>query len=388
MKPDVSRKPSNGSKLNIAPESDEIEVSVFGPGYGESILLHLGYNNWFIVDSCIDPISNEPAPLIYLNQINVNPSNSVKQVIATHWHDDHIRGFGKLVENCSSAEFVCSGALKSDEFLSLVSLYGNRSMMENTGVEEMSKSITVLQKRKRYLGKRFVSPKFATAGRCLWRNSFGNSHSQYECSIHSLSPSDAAILGAYLDIDRLLPAVKEPKRRIMSTTPNHAAVALWVSIGNHNILLGSDLEETNESNTGWSVIVSSTTRPIGKASFFKIPHHGSCNAHHPQVWTEMLEEKPIAVLTPYEKGNHKLPTREDVNRICSLTDKAYSTATIGRNQTVKRDRIVEKTIRETVRNIRQLHISMGHVRLRTKIHSDWRIEIFGDALPLKGLYVS
>jgi len=36
------------------PQPDELEISLFGPGYGESTLVHLGSGNWMIVDSCLD----------------------------------------------------------------------------------------------------------------------------------------------------------------------------------------------------------------------------------------------------------------------------------------------------------------------------------------------
>ncbi len=37
-----------------SPGQDIIEVSIFGPGKGEPILVHLGRNEWIIVDSCIN----------------------------------------------------------------------------------------------------------------------------------------------------------------------------------------------------------------------------------------------------------------------------------------------------------------------------------------------
>ena len=98
----------DGDNFITAPDLDEIEVSLFGPGYGECILLHVGNNEWFIVDSCIDPISREPVSLSYLQQIGIDPSIAVKQVIVSHWHDDHYRGIAKVVEACSSADFICS----------------------------------------------------------------------------------------------------------------------------------------------------------------------------------------------------------------------------------------------------------------------------------------
>jgi glyoxylase-like metal-dependent hydrolase (beta-lactamase superfamily II) len=140
VKPEIYERSSVGSnRLETPPDTDEVEVSVFGPGYGESILVHAGENNWLIVDSCIDPARKEPAPLTYLNQIEVNPKTAVKQVIATHWHDDHVRGLGDIYKTCSSAEFVCSMALNSQEFLELVTSYGHNVVMESSGVGEFSK---------------------------------------------------------------------------------------------------------------------------------------------------------------------------------------------------------------------------------------------------------
>jgi len=44
----------------VAPAADEIEVTLFGPGYGEAIAVHLGEGAWLLVDSCIDPESKAP----------------------------------------------------------------------------------------------------------------------------------------------------------------------------------------------------------------------------------------------------------------------------------------------------------------------------------------
>ena len=52
--------------MNTAPKEEEIEVSIIGPGYGECILLHVGHNDWVVVDSCINPKTKKPAALEYL----------------------------------------------------------------------------------------------------------------------------------------------------------------------------------------------------------------------------------------------------------------------------------------------------------------------------------
>src|SRR5450755_4692064 len=84
------------------PKSEEIEVTLFGPGYGEAIAVHLGDGTWLLVDSCIDPASNAPAASTYLQQIGVK-SAQVCAIIASHWHDDHVGGMSQLAAMYSSA---------------------------------------------------------------------------------------------------------------------------------------------------------------------------------------------------------------------------------------------------------------------------------------------
>ena len=95
----------------------------------------------------------------------------------------------------------------------------------------------------------------------------------------------------------------------------------------------------------------------------------------------MLDSNPVAVLTPFSLGSVNLPTESDVARICSFTDTAFSTSRVGLKQKRKRNQTVEKTIRETVRQIKKVNPSTGHVRFRAKLSGCWDIELFGDALP-------
>lgn len=365
-----------GNNLNSPPDVQEIEISIFGTGYGECILLHIGNNKWFVVDSCIDPLTKTPAPLAYLNQIGVNPVESVRQIMASHWHDDHIKGLGEIVKTCVNAQFICSGAMERKEAREIIRTYGRRSLMESSGIDELRIILDELMERGRNRGERYVAPKLAFADRLLWKGDEG--------SIYALSPSDASIIASQADFASLFPEEMKPKRRLLSSSPNHSSVVIWAEVGDINILFGSDLEETGDSNRGWSVVVESGI-PNGKASFFKIPHHGSEGAHYSNVWDAMLKDNPTAVLTPFEKGSIRLPSVDDVNRICSLTDDAYSTGTVGRRRTIKRDKTVEKTIREVALNIRELTSSYGHIRLRAQNSDDWNVELFGEACDLQKL---
>ncbi|MCB9390300.1 MAG: hypothetical protein H6512_12295 [Acidimicrobiia bacterium] len=45
------------------PDSREFEVTLMGPGTGESLVVHMGDNRWMIVDCFVDGESGEAAPL-------------------------------------------------------------------------------------------------------------------------------------------------------------------------------------------------------------------------------------------------------------------------------------------------------------------------------------
>src|SRR5687767_11465220 len=107
--------------MDLAPPShDEIELSVFGREFGEALCIHLGNAEWMLVDSCIDPRTGAPAALSYLESLGINAADDVRLVIATHWHDDHVRGLGFIVQFCARATVVCSAALARKDIFAFV----------------------------------------------------------------------------------------------------------------------------------------------------------------------------------------------------------------------------------------------------------------------------
>ena len=98
----------------VAPAADEIEVTLFGPGYGEAIAVHLGEGAWLLVDSCIDPESKAPASGTYLEQIGID-AGQVRAIVASHWHDDHVRGISQLAAKYPKADFVISAVFNNKE---------------------------------------------------------------------------------------------------------------------------------------------------------------------------------------------------------------------------------------------------------------------------------
>ena len=290
--------------------------------------------------------------------------------MATHWHDDHIRGIAKLVEVCHQATFCCASVLCQNEFLAAThALEGRHFSVAGSGLREIhnvvSRLVQVASK-----------PTLALANRRIFM--------QGACEIWSLSPDDANFLKFLKTIGHLLPREGKSKTRIPSLSPNDVAVVLWVRVDDVAVLLGSDLEKG-----GWVEILQNETRPNGKASVFKVPHHGSENAHEPGVWKRMLNPKPFAVLTPWRRGGNDLPSQQDVQRILSWTTNAYSTAKIGSSARapVRRINMVKRTLRESGVKLRRIVMSPGAVRLRRQLGSQtrWKVETFGEGVSPQGL---
>ena len=114
---------------DIPPQSDEFELSLFGPGVGECIVVHIGDGQWVVIDSCLGPETKQPVALSYLNSLGIDIAHSVSVVIVTHWHDDHMEGGATLLDAATNAIFCCSIALRKDEFLSRVLInYSNTQL--------------------------------------------------------------------------------------------------------------------------------------------------------------------------------------------------------------------------------------------------------------------
>lgn len=364
-------------------KADQVEVTLLGPGYGECVVIHLGSSHWLVIDSCLDSDTSRPAALSYLESIGVNPEKEIKLVLATHWHDDHICGMGELVSRCDGAKFCCSSALGKEEFLKMVRQYEAGSVIKGgSGVREINKVTATLVDQGRH-------PVRAVANRTVYHLKATELAHGRACSVWTLSPSDAQFEKFLYEIAALVPEVGQTKRRCVAQLPNSLSVVTWVQIGDLAVLLGGDLEETGDDATGWSVIVASTERPGGRAMIFKMPHHGSENAHNDGVWAKMLEEQTFAILAPWNRGRTKRPSTGDVDRILGFTDQAFSTARLKLAPVQKRPKPVEKTLKESGINIRAVEPRTGILRLRnggSNNFGTWKLELLRGACHLSEVH--
>ncbi len=362
--------------------SDNCELTIFGKGFGESILLHFGNNDWIVIDSCLD--SNKiPIPLIYLQNIGISPKQ-IKYIVATHWDTDHIRGLSKIYKEATEAYFVCSRAMKEKEFLKFVYGYGDTGKRKSSTSElveildqyDMRKKSDSSHKDLRLVGE------FTT----IEENEIVLNNKTIKRKITALSPSSAAQIKSLHDISKLIANNKMPLRNVRQLRPNHTSIVLLVEIGELRLLLGSDLEELGENDDGWKAIVCDNRMQNKESEIFKVPHHGSENGHNESVWTEYVADKNISLLTTFCHGKTKLPLETDIDRIKKYSSNIYVAGST--NVTKKKfDRDTTHMLRKLDKRKETFSLKreLGQITIKKPIIDgvDWKVEYEGAVLEFK-----
>lgn len=351
-----------------APAADEIEVTLFGPGFGEAIAIHVGEQNWMLVDSCIDPDSDAPASSTYLSRIGVTP-NQVRTIVASHWHDDHVRGISQMAASYPEAEFQLSSIFNNKEATIFLAAYsGSSAPGQARGAKEL---FEVIKQRVSvfHLHQRSIVLELGlTTGKKI--------------KVTALSPVQAAISQSIAHMAQYLPRSSggSPINHAPELAPNLEAVSIHIDFGDDAVLLGSDLED--HSTLGWSAVVadkwSGARRP---ATAYKVAHHGSYTGDTPVIWASLLQPNPIACMTPFNLGKHSLPTDIDKARIKGHTTHAYISS--GATKKPDLDSAQLKRLADICKNLSRVNAGFGAVRLRKRFGAaTWMVECFGRAQKL------
>jgi hypothetical protein len=219
-----------------------------------------------VVDSCLDS-DGQPAALAYLRDIRVDPATAVRWVIATHWHDDHIRGLSKTLHACKSAKFCCSDALGRREFPATVAPYDERTnFVGGSGVSEIFEVLEEL------VSSRRGSPSRAAQDRRIERIDGSDLAHGVHCEIWTLSPSDSQYQKFLIEIGALVPELKQTKRRFPQQKTNLLSVVILIQIGSLGILLGADLEPQESPHFENGVISRLFGPHAGRKEGPKVPH--------------------------------------------------------------------------------------------------------------------
>jgi hypothetical protein len=289
-------------------------------------------------------------------------------VLVTHWDDDHIRGISDVVAAASEATVAISAALQKREVLAFV--------IENTGAGGAGSGVSELRQILRISYDRRTPLLWAKANSMLHPLPPGGNP-----QIVALSPSDDAVGRSLETLIEDATGLERTVPRQFSAPegPNGASVAASVQKDGIVILLGADLERSNNPEAGWEAVLKYAA-PATPASAVKVPHHASEDADHDGIWQTLAEQQPVAIVTPWSRGTRFLPTEPDLGRLAALSDKVYLTA-VPSLARVKEDAAVNKLVRrlhgERITELR----GWGHVRARRRTgETEWRIHLDGDAV--------
>ncbi len=348
-------------KLRKPPQKDELEVTLFGKGVGESILIHFGDSRYAIIDSFRNPGSKKPIALEYLELINV-PINNIELVVATHWHKDHIEGLYDILKQLkNNTKFVTYNIIQEELFNTFINSGISSDLLTNkfSTSLEFSNILNMIDQKK-------VDIVFASNNKVIHKVLASSMSHKKDVTFYSLSPQDKEIY----DYIKSLNLPKEEDSFTILTDDNLISIVIWLEIGKNIILFGGDLLEKSNEDSGWNAILKNHILS-GKADLFKVPHHGSISSHNEKVWTNLLEDKPVSILTKFNISS--LPKKQDIKRLMKKSKKVY---VAGDNNKIK-------DIGPKIQKDFGINLSMqklGIVRLRKNLrnsNSTWNIENFG-----------
>lgn len=336
-----------------SPKVDEFEVTLFGPGYGEAIAIHLGDSAWILIDSCINPDTQEPASLEYLQAVGVDRGD-VKTIVASHWHDDHVRGLSKLTEAFADAEIVLSAVFNDREAFGFLCAYGSEIAGAHTGgAKELYKVIrnaSATNRKLTFALARLLIAEPVIQGKRVRVLAFAPTASAFGKA--------AAHFASYIPRKAGMPLMK-----VTEIHPNLEAVVVHVDLGDDAVLFGSDLE--SHEHHGWpEVCGDEICVGVTKASLFKVAHHGSISGHSDEVWRKLLKTNPDVGLTPFNNGAQRLPTNDDRERIRGFAENCFISSGASRRPQIPRDQLAR--MNSMCRNIAVTNSGFGAVRFRKK----------------------
>lgn len=268
-------------------QSDLLYVVLFGPGYGESIVLRIPPDRWIAVDCCrlTGPDANRILPLELLPRREGFWSG----VILTHPHEDHAAGMEILLSRLRDGFLGCADP----------SIENPQDWIHEPDAE--------LQLRKGPLEA------VMAAIQDHWER---NPDSRWDLTAGTVRQvGDARITALWPD--RSIQRSRRPK------DPNRSSSPLWVEWEGVRLLLGADLPKSE-----WRTIGDvERDPPLSDHAVYKVAHHGSSGAIHRGVLGDSGNSARSWLIAPWNRGPG-LPRFEDgqgVHLLLSCVDRLLLT---------------------------------------------------------------
>ena len=296
-------------------------------------------------------------------------------VVASHWHDDHVRGLSQVFEATKRAKFACSAALRSDDFLAMLEASSQIKLIKaSSGTKELKSIFDVLRKREQ-------------AGPDIWAQDHTLLYEDpvESVQVRALAPSSHTVTSAIARFAKMIPNAGQACKRFQLLKPNDTSVVLQLRVGNSTVLLGGDLEVGSNNNSGWRGVLGSGHHSNRKSGTFKAAHHGSANGDLAEIWSDLLCANPVVAIAPYGKGRKPLPSQDDINRIRQNSGSAYLTCFPPTKRPKKRRQKMERTIDEVLSNRSVARKRPGLIRIRFDANNETynpKVDLFNGAVDL------
>ncbi|MEK7468065.1 MAG: MBL fold metallo-hydrolase [Planctomycetota bacterium] len=345
----------------IPPKPNEFELSLFGPGKGECVVLHLGTGTWFVIDSYVDRNSGRPIAEKYLNDIGVDP-NQISGLLVSHWHDDHVGGASMLARRAAKASVFVPVSLNDAETLRMLAADKKYEFRATSRIGEFRQLCECAKDRLRHV----------VVDRTVCETEM--------CTMRALSPSDEEVTKSLERLAKQLPPPGSPLLPFRGGNPNDASIVLLVNAGLLHLVLGSDLLQVNSAAAGWNAVVSNPAMKDVMAAITKVPHHGSKSSYSQVYWSKHSTPDGFAAIAPYRGGNVVLPRKADTKRLASLGKRVLVTQIPDGKVPRRRNAGAEKELEAICRNRRVLIGENGQIRFRwTRNARSVAVELFAGA---------
>ncbi|MBU2490643.1 MAG: hypothetical protein KKA60_14745 [Proteobacteria bacterium] len=366
------------------PDPDIIELCFFGPGIGESIVLHLPGMGWAIIDSCSSTVKGKiiNLPLAYLTSLykGVSPP-PIAFLLLTHPHEDHYRHMDLIINDYpGKIERICYPDGKSIRELKeyLARARGGANEDQLPGLMAVFDAMRGAWDRG--VDRRCVSEFCDIFSKNNVTLSTGE---KISLKVSAIAPS-AENIEAYFEIlAKAWPQEGKKFIRLQERDINLISIALIINIGKMSIILGGDVETSNTKLIGWKCLLSKNECPDLSANIVKVAHHGSINAFCDASWGQHIKNKEtVAIITPFDRsGLPNEATLEELKKICSK----IGITSCGK-KTIKKSKIYSKLVDNVtdlfpVRSWKSLsQDAIGFIRLRYDTHGEpIEQEAYGDS---------
>lgn len=329
MKPDGRRVPSPGPPVERILPSHLLEgalnLVVFGPGKGESMVIVLPNGKVGVVDGCREPVRDPSKGLgdpvrEFLSELEAaatarGETFEVEFVCLTHPHEDHYAGLGHLLKAYRGrVRHVWCVPQVGDRYAEALRSYaassrgGRDPVPDDADVSALERVISeILEAEQRgsqlgHLGQQ----------RTLYKRRF----QRRELSISACGPADVDLHRALPALVEGLEALAQGEEHRVRFDPNALSGALHLRWGSRvGMLLGGDLICASGRYRGWDLVEQHVT---GRVQVVKAAHHASHEAHHEGLWRRL--RAPLVIVTPFKNADTQQPPRPD--RIAHLAKQA------------------------------------------------------------------